>query len=188
MKEKCKSILCLEMFVIGVCSLIFVLIDSAIYRVFINFRVQEYWIVIPVFVCLLTIFICKQMRKAYITSFQIAIASLISLVLFFSFIKVDFIGRWVLLNFEEIAVVVIALFFIALSVLLYEKKSIENEVQDFTNDKLFNLFYINTSKAHEIAMLIDNKIMKTIESEQVSEELLKRNTSFSWGKKREPVF
>lgn len=183
MREKCKGILCFEVFVIGVCSLVFFLTDSVIYKVFVNFRVQGYWMVIPVFLCLLFSFICKQMRRAYITSFQIATASLISLVLFFSFIKVNFIGRWVLLNFEGIAFVVISLVFIALSVLLYEKKSIKNEVQDFTNDKLFNLFYINTSKAHEIAMLIDNKIMKTIESEQVSEELLKRNTSFILGNK-----
>lgn len=49
--------------------------------------------------------------------------------------------------------------------------------------QLFNLFYLNTSKAHEIAMLIDNKIMKTIEKEQISEELLKYNVGSTIGPK-----
>ena len=47
--------------------------------------------------------------------------------------------------------------------------------------ELFNLLYVNTSKVHEIAMLIDNKVMKTVEKEQISEELLK--SSYSYGLK-----
>lgn len=54
----------------------------------------------------------------------------------------------------------------------YENKG--REIND-----LFNIFYLNTSKAHEIAMLIDNKIMKTIEREQTSEELLKHTNAIS---------
>ena len=54
------------------------------------------------------------------------------------------------------------------------KVSPENDSKD-----LFNIFYLNTSKAHEIAMLIDNKIMKTVEREQTSEELLKRTNTIS---------
>ncbi|WP_322381417.1 hypothetical protein [Clostridium perfringens] len=46
---------------------------------------------------------------------------------------------------------------------------------------MFNLLYVNTSKVHEIAMLIDNKVMKTVEKEQISEELLK--SSYSYGLK-----
>ncbi|MDU4430713.1 MAG: hypothetical protein E7I75_07100 [Veillonella parvula] len=57
----------------------------------------------------------------------------------------------------------------------------ENSVssKNSTHEDLFNLFYINTSKVHEIAMLIDNKIMKTVEREQISEELLRITSTFS---------
>ena len=51
--------------------------------------------------------------------------------------------------------------------------------EDKLSKDLFNIFYLNTSKAHEIAMLIDNKIMKTVEREQTSEELLKRTNTIS---------
>ncbi|WP_242648489.1 hypothetical protein [Clostridium novyi] len=47
--------------------------------------------------------------------------------------------------------------------------------------ELFNLLYVNISKVHEIAMLIDNKVMQKVEEEQVSEELLK--SSYSYGMK-----
>ena len=50
-------------------------------------------------------------------------------------------------------------------------------------NNLFNLYYLNTAKAHEIAMLIDNKIMKTIEREHISERKLKHSISGSIGKK-----
>ncbi|WP_265858978.1 hypothetical protein [Clostridium botulinum] len=57
------------------------------------------------------------------------------------------------------------------------KDNQENEKES----ELFNLLYVNTSKVHEIAMLIDNKVMKTVEKEQISEELLK--SSYSYGLK-----
>ena len=57
-----------------------------------------------------------------------------------------------------------------------------NENSKNTNN-LFNLYYLNTAKAHEIAMLIDNKIMKTIEREHISERKLKHSISGSIGKK-----
>lgn len=43
---------------------------------------------------------------------------------------------------------------------------------------LFNLLYVNTSKVHEIAMLIDNKVMKTVERELTTEELLKSTSTY----------
>ena len=55
----------------------------------------------------------------------------------------------------------------------------ESDDIGLSNHDLFNLFYINTSKVHEIVMLIDNKIMKTVEREQVSEELLKSTASIA---------
>lgn len=57
-----------------------------------------------------------------------------------------------------------------------EKK--DNE-ENKNESELFNLLYVNTSKVHEIAMLIDNKVMQKVEKEQISEELLK--SSYSYG-------
>jgi len=89
---------------------------------------------------------------------------------------------WQTTNIELIAFAILFLFFLNQVV----TKSIKiEEITETKNDgasKLFNLFYINTPKVHEIVMLIDNKIMKTIESEQVSEELLKYSSSLSVGK------
>lgn len=61
---------------------------------------------------------------------------------------------------------------------VYKKEKLVSS-RNATNEDLFNLFYINTSKVHEIAMLIDNKIMKTVEREQISEELLRTTSTFS---------
>ena len=60
----------------------------------------------------------------------------------------------------------------------YKIKSKDNEENENTSE-LFNLLYVNTSKVHEIAMLIDNKVMQKVEKEQISEELLK--SSYSYG-------
>ncbi|HFD2083290.1 TPA: hypothetical protein ACF2DW_001248 [Clostridium perfringens] len=57
-----------------------------------------------------------------------------------------------------------------------EKKDDEENKNE---SELFNLLYVNTSKVHEIAMLIDNKVMQKVEKEQISEELLK--SSYSYG-------
>ena len=183
MIEKCKSFIYSKVFVIGVCSLVFFLVDIAIYQVIVQFGIQNCWTAIPVVLCLVTIFVCKQMRKSYISSSHIAAASLISLVLLFFSIRVDSIRTWVSLELESISFVIIVFFFVMLISLICEEKIIKDDEQDTKEEKLFNLFYINTSKSHEIAMLIDNKIMKTIESEQISEELSKRNTSFALGRK-----
>ncbi|HEY4544292.1 MAG TPA: hypothetical protein VIG40_06575 [Tissierellaceae bacterium] len=62
----------------------------------------------------------------------------------------------------------------------FKKDETTENSQDLQKE-LFNLFYINTSKVHEIAMLIDNKIMKTVEREQISEDLLKYNNILGVG-------
>ncbi|ADL52652.1 hypothetical protein Clocel_2960 [Clostridium cellulovorans 743B] len=60
----------------------------------------------------------------------------------------------------------------------YKIENKDNEENKNTSE-LFNLLYVNTSKVHEIAMLIDNKVMQKVEKEQISEELLK--SSYSYG-------
>lgn len=70
-----------------------------------------------------------------------------------------------------------------ISKIISDNWRIENSYskKDEKKSELFNLLYVNTSKVHEIAMLIDNKVMKTVEKEQISEELLK--SSYSYGLK-----
>ncbi len=82
-------------------------------------------------------------------------------------------------QYEEI--IILILFFMIFISLAIKSFKIKENLLDSSNEvnDLFNLFYINTSKVHEIAMLIDNKIMKTVEKQQSSEELLKSNYSLN---------
>lgn len=81
-------------------------------------------------------------------------------------------------NIELVVYVVVAIIFFNI---ILNRTFLENKEKILRKEKgkkkLFNLFYVNLSKVHEIAMLIDNKIMKTVEREQISEELLKYNSS-----------
>lgn len=87
-----------------------------------------------------------------------------------------------LCNQYLVLTVLLGVFFVCLCIVKHnieETKNLESDDIGLSNHDLFNLFYINTSKVHEIVMLIDNKIMKTVEREQVSEELLKSTASIA---------
>lgn len=73
-----------------------------------------------------------------------------------------------------------------ISVIIFRNCFANNTIENPNKDcpkKLFNIFYLNTSKAHEIAMLIDNKIMKSIEQEQTVEEHLQQSHTLAFGNK-----
>jgi hypothetical protein len=164
-------------------SLVLFLIESIIYHFFVQLKIQKYWIAIPVLLYLILIFASKFIKRICVVAISLEITSLLSIMLLFCSIKINYVNTWFEIQFEIVAFIIIIAFFISLTMSRFLTK--ENNVEqknDFSN-QLFNLFYLNTSKAHEIAMLIDNKIMKTIEREQVSEEFLKYNTSFTLGKK-----
>ena len=93
------------------------------------------------------------------------------------------VNSWVDRNFSTITIATILSYWVSLLISKQSGKDINIIPRSDTTNKLFNLFYLNTSKAHEIAMLIDNKIMKAIESEQISEELFKYNSSIAIGRK-----
>ena len=78
-------------------------------------------------------------------------------------------------NYPVILSVLVYIIFINVLFLCFfgNKNSVAEMSNNYLSKDLFNLFYINTSKAHELAMLLDNKIMKRVEKEQISEELLK---------------
>jgi len=183
MKEKFKGFLVSKKFIIGVCSLIFLIIGVLLYQFFIQIGIQNFWMIIPIAISISAILLCKIIRQNHISPLHILTSGLISLLFLFLSIKFEKLLNFILFHLESISVISVALFFIMIICLMNNKteKNISNN--DADKNKLFNLFYINTSKSHEIAMLIDNKIMKTIEREQVSEKILKRSTNFSASKK-----
>ncbi|WP_242846453.1 hypothetical protein [Clostridium botulinum] len=84
-------------------------------------------------------------------------------------------------NYNFILTVLIIAFLISRIISANYKIENKDNQENEKESELFNLLYVNTSKVHEIAMLIDNKVMKTVEKEQISEELLK--SSYSYGLK-----
>uniref|UniRef100_A6VJC7 Uncharacterized protein n=1 Tax=Methanococcus maripaludis (strain C7 / ATCC BAA-1331) TaxID=426368 RepID=A6VJC7_METM7 len=87
-----------------------------------------------------------------------------------------------LITFQGHILVLISLIsFITLRIATNNVKS--DESHDYVeNNELFNLFYINISKVHEIAMLLDNKIMKTVEKQHSQEETSKSDVSLNLDK------
>lgn len=138
----------------------------------VQLKIQHYWIVIPILFYLVLVFVGKFIKRINVITITLEVASLLSIVLLFFSIKIKSVSTWLQIQFEIVAFIIISSFFISLAVSKFITK--ENHIEQLNSDsgQLLNLFYLNTSKAHEIAMLIDNKIMKTIEREQVSEELL----------------
>lgn len=164
-------------------SLLMFLLDYTIYHFFARLKIQQYWVVIPVLLYLILNIACKFIRKIRIVAISLETTSLISLPMLLCSIKIKCFNIWMESQYEVVSFGIIMAFFISVILAHVMEKEKNVEPQNNLSNQLFNLFYLNTSKAHEIAMLIDNKIMKTIEREQVSEELLKYSTSLSLGKK-----
>ena len=159
------------------------LVEISICEILRNFDLKQYWILLPLAVYILGSILAKFIKIVRIIVGSLEISSLLSFVLLCIVIRNEHIGEMLKSHLETIAIVAIMLLFINLSIC---RNSISKNVDTKAKSdsiQLFNLFYLNTSKAHEIAMLIDNKIMKTIEREQVSEELSKYNASSTWSVK-----
>ncbi|MBV4449241.1 hypothetical protein KM792_06095 [Clostridium tyrobutyricum] len=164
-------------------SLLMFLFDYTIYHLCARLEIQQYWVAIPVLLYLILNIVCKFIRKIRIVAISLETTSLISLAMLLCSIKIKYFNVWMEKQYEFVSLVMIMMFFISVVLVRVMEKEKNVKPQNNLSNQLFNLFYLNTSKAHEIAMLIDNKIMKTIEREQVSEELLKYSTSLSFGKK-----
>lgn len=163
-------------------SLIVFFIEFTIYRFFYKFSIQKYWVIMPVFLYLVLRNVYKHIHKFHNVTIFIEISSLIALILFYSSIRIRSIYILLENKYEFLSFIICLIFFGYLIVEYAFEKQKDIQKKESLPNQLFNLFYLNTSKAHEIAMLIDNKIMKTIEKEQVSEELLKHNASISASK------
>lgn len=164
-------------------SLSIFLVEIAIYYILTQQKIQQCWIALPIILYVLLTLLGKYIKRIKAISISLEITSILSFLLLFMSIRVHLITIWVENEFETLAVIIILALFVNLATSRFKKKESNKEEAKDSSTQLFNLFYLNTSKAHEIAMLIDNKIMKTIEGEQVSEELLKYNASATLGKR-----
>lgn len=133
---------------------------------------KNYWMLYPLAILIILEVGNKFFHKNLLDKKSLSRSIFILLFLQLLFIKNNYF-RCFVFKIEKMILVIIII------VLLYLYKNIKT----FTNDKeldpneLFNLFYINISKTHEIVMLINNKIMKKIEKEQISEEFINKKLS-----------
>lgn len=134
------------------------------------------WILMPLYLILTRIIISFQKNKR-IYKF-IIITGLLAFILSYFFIEINWLNKMFMKYIDIITLTIVGIFMFN----KIHRKEGENEADDKPqNEKYFNLFYLNTSKVHEIAMLIDNKIMKTVEKEQTSEALLRNNNNINLG-------
>lgn len=163
-------------------SLFYCLIIQVIYHQFLyKTKLQGYWLGIPLILYVLSLYIEKVMARRELSTSFFGAVCLIALILSFLCLKLEALRIWTFQHFDIVSFIIIAIFLLNLIVGKGIRQDDNPGEAEKTEKELFNLFYINTSKVHEIAMLIDNKIMKTVEKEQVSEELLKYNNRISVG-------
>lgn len=164
-------------------SLIGCFVEFTIYRFFIQVNMQQYWVVIPLAWYVFLYGVNKYIMELYNVVVSIEISGLFSLLLIYIFVQNSSTYALIDNKYQLLSFFICFLFFTNLAIARTKGKKETVDQKSNSPNHLFNLFYLNTSKAHEIAMLIDNKIMKTIEKEQISEELLRHNTSIFVGKK-----
>lgn len=178
-----KEIRCKKIYSTISFSFAIFLTEMSVYEILAKFELKQYWLLLPLAIYVIGSVLAKHIKIVRAISGSLEISSISSFLLLYITIQNEHIAELLKKHFEIITVVVI----MALFVNLYISQSCAPKATDMRSEpnslQLFNLFYLNTSKAHEIAMLIDNKIMKTIEREQVSEELLKYNASSTFGLK-----
>lgn len=161
-------------------SSIYLFIDLCIYEIFIFYGKSSFFFFISILVWILVMLGNKIFRYNISEQWNIT-ATIITFSALCIVANLNIVNRVYTRNRFTILTTLTGIFFIGLLMLkrdVYKKEKLVSS-RNATNEDLFNLFYINTSKVHEIAMLIDNKIMKTVEREQISEELLRTTSTFS---------
>lgn len=177
MKVSWKSIVC-----ILTTGLLLYLFEGSIYNFIFPETWVKFWIVIPMIVFGICYFLKKLAKPLKGTSYILEISNLVALIILFINVFNKKFADWFAANFQLISFFLVVAG-IAGFILLKTEENAKTDSINKKDNKLFNLFYLNTSKAHEIAMLIDNKIIKNIESEQVSSYTSKTNYTLTLGKK-----
>ena len=171
-----------ENYCIFAISFVYFFLEITLYGIVQPIGLHRYWVVIPFLLYIFLQLYKKFEEKKEIHCVSIEISNILALLMLYIVICNEKIYNliWNKYSFFSFLTCIFLLSALMIKQDIIKKTSEENKKR---NNYLFNLFYLNTSKTHEIAMLIDNKIMKTIEKEQTSEELLKHNISGSYGKK-----
>ena len=163
-------------------SFVYFFLEITLFRIVKPIGLQQYWVIIPTLIYIVSKLYKKFENKVVIYDLSIEISNILALLMLYISIRNKNINDLIWNKYSFLSFLTCILL---LSALIIKQDILKktNEEKKRGNNYLFNLFYLNTSKTHEIAMLIDNKIMKTIEKEQTSEELLKRSISGFYGKK-----
>ncbi|MEY8417615.1 hypothetical protein AAK964_15210 [Tissierella praeacuta] len=168
---------------IGYCS-IFLFVSLNIYNVFDNMEFGKFFMFIPLILWVLMLKLRRLLRYDLSINISLIVALVNLIVLYFVTNNIHILSLYT--NYQySLFTIMIVIFFICRIISVNYTADIIVEKEDTKKPALFNILYVNTSKVHEIAMLIDNKIMKTVEKEQISEELLK--TTYSIGIKSNSV-
>lgn len=160
-------------------TIILFIIEQFIFRALFSISLQDYWALSLIVLPIIIIFIGKLSNRTKLSTQLIYSISLSSGILMFISLNLRHFNTYIMKNFNIAVLIAVILLLINL---ISPKSKVKKEKKIFNTESdknVFNLFYINTPKAHEIAMLIDNKIMKAIENEQVSEELLRHSSTLS---------
>ena len=163
-------------------SFVYFFLEITLFRVIKPVDLHQYWVIIPTFMYIISKLYKKFEEKVVVYNLSIEISNISALLMLYISICNKKIYDMILNEYSFLSFVT-CIFFLSVVIIKQDIIKKTNEEKKEKNNYLFNLFYLNTSKTHEIAMLIDNKIMKTIEKEQTSEELLKRSISGFYGKK-----
>lgn len=149
----------------------YLFIYLCVYTILVFYNKGHLYFLLPVFV-LSAGFIVDKILKIQMNR-KVNLISIIVSYFCLSIIngfEIVFIENYSVVLFVLVHIIFVTVFFLC----FFGNKDSALEMSNYYLSKdLFNLFYINTSKAHELAMLLDNKIMKRVEKEQISEELLK---------------
>ena len=175
-----KLILCIASF-----GMLLFAIENSIYHFLFPTDVRPFWILIPCALYILSLFLKRFIKQKTSCSFFLEFINLFALLALYLNIVFPVLGEWYKTNYS-IIVFITALIVLCATIIL--KMSAKSDIstpsaedETLQTQNLFNIFYLNTSKAHEIAMLIDNKIIKAIESEHVAENTQKSNVSLGTG-------
>lgn len=160
---------------IGYCS-IFLFITLNIYNAASHLEYENLFTLIPLILWIVSLK-CRRILKYQLSLNMSLIVSIANLGILYLVITDEKINTFYISNQNQIFPTLIALFLSSLVVWTNYKTNRTPDENSITQPDLFNILYVNISKVHEIAMLIDNKIMKTVEKEQISEELLKSSSS-----------
>lgn len=164
-------------------SLFLFLFENDSYGILAQYGLEQYWLLLPIGIYIILAILAKSFDVIRVVSVSLELSNIISFVLFVTSVQNGCVASFVGKYHEIISIVILFAMFLNFFFSKIRGKSVTDSSGITPTAQLFNLFYLNTSKAHEIAMLIDNKIMKTIEKEQISEELLKYNVGSTLGPK-----